>query len=97
MMKSYQMFPVLLRRFLRNSADFPCSDMAFDSTIGSCLDVLHSRCPADIVRLTAAELVSAFYNSLLKTKSCELQVNFPFFPKLPSFTYKWKWKILKLL
>ncbi|KNA16075.1 hypothetical protein SOVF_091650 [Spinacia oleracea] len=49
------------------------SDMAFDSTIGSCLDVLHSRCPADIVRLTAAELVSAFYNSLLKTKSCELQ------------------------
>ncbi|XP_021753008.1 serine/threonine-protein kinase ATR-like isoform X1 [Chenopodium quinoa] len=48
-------------------------NMAFDSTIGSCLDVLHSRCPADIVRSTAAELVIVFFNSLPKTKSSELQ------------------------
>lgn len=50
--------------------------MAFDSTIGNCLDALHSRAPANIVRLTAAELVSVFYRSLQKTKSADLQVKF---------------------
>ncbi|KMT01328.1 hypothetical protein BVRB_9g213440 isoform A [Beta vulgaris subsp. vulgaris] len=48
-------------------------NMAFDSTIGNCLDALHSRAPANIVRLTAAELVSVFYRSLQKTKSADLQ------------------------
>ncbi|KAL2937004.1 Serine/threonine-protein kinase ATR [Bienertia sinuspersici] len=46
----------------------------FDSTLGRCLDALHSMCPTNVVRLTAAELVSVFYNSLPKTKSSELQV-----------------------
>ncbi|CAO2815672.1 unnamed protein product [Amaranthus hypochondriacus] len=49
-------------------------NLEFDFTIGSCLDALHSRCPTDIVRLTAAELVSVFFNSLAKSKSSELQV-----------------------
>ena len=51
-------------------------NLEFDSTIGSCLDALHSRCPTDIVRLTAAELVSEFFDSLTKSKSSELQVKF---------------------
>lgn len=47
--------------------------MVFDSAVGSCLHALHSRCPVDIVKSTAAELIYVFYKSLPKTKSSELQ------------------------
>ncbi|XP_074312882.1 serine/threonine-protein kinase ATR isoform X2 [Silene latifolia] len=50
-------------------------DTSFDATIGSCLHALHSRCPDEIITSTAAELVSAFYHSVTKTKSSELQVS----------------------
>lgn len=72
-MNDYKCFLVILPQ---KSAVFPCRNKGFDSTLGSCLDALHSMCPTDVVRLTAAELVSVFYNSLPKTKSTELQVKF---------------------
>ncbi|XAR72671.1 Non-specific serine/threonine protein kinase [Bertholletia excelsa] len=46
---------------------------AYDSSMGSCLRELHSICPDDIVKLTAADLVSVFPDSLQKTRSPELK------------------------
>ncbi|XP_059445807.1 serine/threonine-protein kinase ATR isoform X2 [Corylus avellana] len=48
--------------------------MAYDSSLGGCLHALHSRCADDVVKLTAADLVSVFLQSLWRTKSQELKV-----------------------
>ncbi|KAK7390797.1 hypothetical protein VNO78_18880 [Psophocarpus tetragonolobus] len=47
---------------------------AYDSSIGICLNTLYSNCPEDIVKLTAADLVSVFLQSIWKTKSQQLKV-----------------------
>ncbi|KAJ8766984.1 hypothetical protein K2173_012493 [Erythroxylum novogranatense] len=46
----------------------------YDSTMGGCLDALHSSCPDDIVKLTAADLINVFPNSMSRTKSQELKI-----------------------
>jgi hypothetical protein len=53
-----------------------CRNMAYDSSLGGCLHALHSRCADDVVKLTAADLVTVFLQSLWRTKSQELKVNF---------------------
>ncbi|XP_059653895.1 serine/threonine-protein kinase ATR [Cornus florida] len=45
----------------------------YDSSMGSCLQALHSSCPDDIVKLTAADLVNVFPESVRRTKSPDLQ------------------------
>ena len=49
--------------------------------MGGCLQALHSNCPDEVVKLTAADLVSVFPESMRRTRSPELKVNFvlPFF------------------
>ncbi|KAJ1436334.1 Zinc finger C2H2-type [Sesbania bispinosa] len=51
-----------------------CRNTAYDSSMGICLNALYSSCPEDIVRLTAADLVSIFLKSMRKTKSQQLKV-----------------------
>lgn len=48
----------------------------YDSSLGGCLDALHSGCADDVVKLTAADLVNVFPQSMRRTKSQELKVNF---------------------
>ncbi|XP_031124475.1 serine/threonine-protein kinase ATR isoform X2 [Ipomoea triloba] len=45
----------------------------YDSSMGGCLHLLHSRCPVDVVRSTATDLVNVFPQSLLRTRSQELK------------------------
>ncbi|XP_034681323.1 serine/threonine-protein kinase ATR isoform X6 [Vitis riparia] len=47
---------------------------AYDSSMGGCLHVLHSTCSDDVVKLTAADLINVFPQSILNTKSAELKV-----------------------
>nr|CAN75049.1 hypothetical protein VITISV_039465 [Vitis vinifera] len=47
--------------------------MAYDSSMGGCLLVLHSTCSGD-VKLTAADLINVLRRSILNTKSLELKV-----------------------
>ncbi|MED6179822.1 hypothetical protein PIB30_004466 [Stylosanthes scabra] len=49
-------------------------NMAYDSSMGICLNTLYSSCSEDVVKLTAADLVSVFPQSLSRTKSQELKV-----------------------
>ncbi|AES62926.2 Serine/Threonine-kinase ATR-like protein [Medicago truncatula] len=49
-------------------------NMAYDSSLGVCLNTLYSSCPEDIVKLTATDLVGVFFGSLRRTKSQELKV-----------------------
>ncbi|MED6198219.1 hypothetical protein PIB30_064049 [Stylosanthes scabra] len=49
-------------------------NMAYDSSMGICLNTLYSSCPEDVVKQTAADLVSVFPQSLSRTKSQELKV-----------------------
>jgi len=49
--------------------------MAYDLSMGICLNTLYSSCPEDIVKLTAADLVSVFLQSMGRTKSQQLKVN----------------------
>lgn len=49
--------------------------MAYDSSLGVCLNTLYSSCPEDIVKLTATDLVGVFFGSLRRTKSQELKVS----------------------
>ncbi|KAK8964692.1 Serine/threonine-protein kinase ATR [Platanthera guangdongensis] len=49
-------------------------NIAYDSSVGACLHVLHSACQDMIVKSTASEIVSAFPKSLQSTESPELQV-----------------------
>lgn len=54
----------------------------YDSSMGGCLNALHSSCADDVVKLTAAELVGVFHQSICRTKSQELKVNYNKFPIL---------------
>ncbi|KAI3446300.1 hypothetical protein Pfo_002965 [Paulownia fortunei] len=45
----------------------------YDSSLGGCLQSLHSGCPDDVVRSTAADIVRIFPESMLKTRSLELK------------------------
>ncbi|RDY02662.1 Serine/threonine-protein kinase ATR, partial [Mucuna pruriens] len=49
-------------------------NMAYDSSMGICLNTLYSSCPEDIVKLSAADLVSVFLQSMQRTKSQQLKV-----------------------
>ncbi|KAG7975717.1 hypothetical protein I3843_06G113400 [Carya illinoinensis] len=49
-------------------------NMAYDSSLGGCLNALHSSCSDDVVKLTAADLVNVFPQSMWRTKSQELKV-----------------------
>lgn len=53
-----------------------CRNTVYDSSMGGCLQALHSSCPDDVVKLTAANLVKVFPESMQRTKSSELKVNF---------------------
>ena len=44
--------------------------------MGGCLNALHSSCADDVVKVTAAELVDVFPQSIWRTKSQELKVNY---------------------
>ncbi|GMH13512.1 hypothetical protein Nepgr_015353 [Nepenthes gracilis] len=46
----------------------------YDNSIGTCLHAVHSSCPDDVVKSTATEIVSVFYQSVLGTQSSELKV-----------------------
>lgn len=50
--------------------------MAYDSSMGACLETLHSTCPDVVVKQTAAALVNIFPRSMSRTKSQELKVDF---------------------
>lgn len=50
--------------------------MAYDSSMGACLETLHSTCPDVVVKQTAAALVNTFPRSMSRTKSQELKVDF---------------------
>ncbi|XP_051147175.1 serine/threonine-protein kinase ATR isoform X2 [Andrographis paniculata] len=45
----------------------------YDSSLGGCLQSLHSSCPEHVVRSTAAEILYIFPESMLKTSSLELK------------------------
>ncbi|KAM6558479.1 hypothetical protein CsatA_027718 [Cannabis sativa] len=49
-------------------------NMVYDSSLGGCLNALHSSCSDVIVKLTAADLVNVFPQSIRRTKSQELKV-----------------------
>jgi hypothetical protein len=51
--------------------------MVYDSSLGSCLNILHSSCSDAIVEITAAGLINVFPQSMQRTKSQELKVSFP--------------------
>ncbi|KAA8546139.1 hypothetical protein F0562_020967 [Nyssa sinensis] len=45
----------------------------YDSSMGGCLHALHSNCADDVVKLTAADLVNVFPESMRRTRSPELK------------------------
>ncbi|XP_062086906.1 serine/threonine-protein kinase ATR isoform X2 [Humulus lupulus] len=49
-------------------------NMVYDSSLGGCLNALHSGCSDVVVKLTAADLVNVFPQSIRRTKSQELKV-----------------------
>jgi hypothetical protein len=53
-----------------------CRNVAYDLSLVGCLHALHSRGAYDIVKLTAADLVNVFLQSMWRTKSQDLKVNF---------------------
>ncbi|KAL8172264.1 hypothetical protein V2J09_024068 [Rumex salicifolius] len=65
--KLIQSISVILNKNAEKVPTFRNAD--YDSSIGSCLDILHSSCSIDIVKATAEELVSAFHTSVLRTES----------------------------
>ncbi|XP_048234616.1 serine/threonine-protein kinase ATR isoform X1 [Ricinus communis] len=48
--------------------------LVYDSSIAGCLTALHSSCPDDVVKLTAADLMNVFPWSMWRTKSQELKM-----------------------
>ena len=48
--------------------------VAYDSSLGACLQALHSCCSDDVVRSTAADIMPIFSQTMLKTGSLELKV-----------------------
>lgn len=53
--------------------------MVYDSSMGGCLNAVHSSCADDVVKLAAADLVHVFPWSMWRTKSLELKVTLNFF------------------
>ncbi|XP_011046623.1 PREDICTED: serine/threonine-protein kinase ATR isoform X3 [Populus euphratica] len=53
---------------------FVFRNMVYDSSLGSCLNILHSSCSDAIVEITAAGLINVFPQSMQRTKSQELKV-----------------------
>ncbi|KAK7270160.1 hypothetical protein RIF29_23104 [Crotalaria pallida] len=49
-------------------------NMAYDSSLGICLNAMYTSCTEDVVKSTAAGLVSVFLQSMRRTKSQELKV-----------------------
>lgn len=49
-------------------------NIVYDSSMGGCLKALHTNCPDGVVKLTAENLVNAFFHSIGTTKSDELKV-----------------------
>ncbi|XP_057769186.1 serine/threonine-protein kinase ATR isoform X2 [Salvia miltiorrhiza] len=47
--------------------------VAYDSSLGACLQSLHSCCSDDVVRSTSADIIRVFSQSMLKTGSLELK------------------------
>ncbi|XP_041996259.1 serine/threonine-protein kinase ATR-like isoform X2 [Salvia splendens] len=47
--------------------------VAYDSSLGACLQALHSCCSDDVVRSTAADIMPIFSQTMLKTGSLELK------------------------
>ncbi|KAD2392970.1 hypothetical protein E3N88_39947 [Mikania micrantha] len=48
-------------------------DITYDSSLGGCLQSLYSSCTDDVVKLTAADIVSVFSDSMQKTASPDLK------------------------
>ncbi|KAI3815576.1 hypothetical protein L1987_15248 [Smallanthus sonchifolius] len=48
-------------------------DINYDSSLGGCLQSLYSSCADDVIKLTAADLVSVFSESMQKTRSPDLK------------------------
>ncbi|KAK1414808.1 hypothetical protein QVD17_30567 [Tagetes erecta] len=48
-------------------------DIAYDASMGGCLQSLHSSCSDDVIKLTAASIVSVFSGSMRKTGSHDLK------------------------
>ncbi|WCJ39936.1 Serine/threonine-protein kinase ATR [Euphorbia peplus] len=49
-------------------------NLAYDCSIAGCLSVLHSSCPDDVIKLTAADIMNVFSWSMWRTTSEELKV-----------------------
>lgn len=64
--------------FSHSRKSFGCRSVVYDSSLGGCLQSLHSSCSDDVVRSTAADIVRIFPESMLKTRSLELKVNFAY-------------------
>ncbi|KAI7737858.1 hypothetical protein M8C21_021330 [Ambrosia artemisiifolia] len=50
-------------------------DITYDASLGGCLQSLYSCCADDVIKLTAANIISVFSDSMQKTESPDLQVN----------------------
>ncbi|CAK7329438.1 unnamed protein product [Dovyalis caffra] len=61
-------------------------NMAYDSSLGGCLNALHSSCPDAIVKLTAVDLIHVLPQSMQRTKSQELKNMPPYIWKPESLT-----------
>ncbi|KAK4437595.1 Serine/threonine-protein kinase ATR [Sesamum alatum] len=78
--KNFEIFPI--EKLIRSVTIILSEDVegvsvyrsaVYDSSLGGCLQSLHSVCPDDVVRLTAADIVHIFPKSMLKTRSFELK------------------------
>lgn len=59
-----------------------CRNVVYDSSLGGCLNAIYSCCSDAVVKLTAADLVNVFPQSMRRTKSQELKVNVNVHPSL---------------
>ncbi|KAL0383893.1 UNVERIFIED_CONTAM: Serine/threonine-protein kinase ATR [Sesamum radiatum] len=78
--KNFEIFPI--EKLIRSVTIILSEDVegvsvyrsaVYDSSLGGCLQSLHSVCPDDVVRSTAADIVHIFPKSMLKTRSFELK------------------------
>ncbi|KAJ3693956.1 hypothetical protein LUZ60_009436 [Juncus effusus] len=49
-------------------------DLNYDSSLGTCLHVLHSSCNENVVKSTANDIISVFITTLESTESSELKI-----------------------
>ncbi|KAL5561258.1 hypothetical protein UlMin_031005 [Ulmus minor] len=49
-------------------------NVVYDSSLGGCLNALHSSCSDDVLKLTATDIINVFPQSMRRTKSQELKV-----------------------